>query len=98
MKLVGRYLECARNLHVPLPYFALLSFVFVKGLKFALGPERGGDRTLMGAEDTLMLPEVMMEDASVEPARALRPLFDMVWNAFGMHRSFNYDGEDNWSG
>lgn len=29
---------------------------------------------------------------------ALKPAFDMVWNAFGVVRSWNYDETGNWVG
>ena len=98
MMLAENYFEFARNLLVPPPYFVLLSFIYVKGILLDIGPERGGALELTEREDILMVPEIMIEDHNAKPERALRPLFDMVWNAFGMLQSFNYDGEGNWSG
>ena len=49
-------------------------------------------------EDVLNLPEIVIEERAAEPTKVLRPLFDMVWNAFGFSRSFNYDEQGNWSG
>ena len=42
-------------------------------------------------DDVVMLPEVVVEDSGEEPYGVLRPAFDMVWNAFGLARSLNYD-------
>jgi len=47
--------------------------------------------------DELILPEVWIGDWHIDVARAMRPAFDMVWNAFGLKRSFNYDKDGNWS-
>ena len=47
-------------------------------------------------EDTLVLPEVVLENSEFEPAHVMRPLFDMVWNAFGLQQSVNYDEAGNW--
>jgi len=44
------------------------------------------------------LPEVVVDDYGKEPAKVLKPLFDMVWNAWGYPRSLNYDEQDNWVG
>jgi hypothetical protein len=37
-----------------------------------------------------------VEDFGVDPGRALRPAFDVVWNAFGLGQSVNYDADGNW--
>lgn len=50
----------------------------------------------MADRDSLILPEVMIENWSDNPASSLRPIFDMVWNAFGYERSFNYDASGQW--
>ena len=97
MKLMENYLELARNLHVSPPYFVILSFIYANGIILNVSPERGGALTLTEREDSLMVPEIMIEDQNAKPECALRPLFDRVWNAFGQLRSFNYDGEGNWS-
>lgn len=44
----------------------------------------------------MMLPEVVIEEQDAPLSQSLRPLFDMVWNAFGYIRSFNYDEQGNW--
>ncbi len=46
-------------------------------------------------EDMLILPKVVIQDRGDKPEQVLRPVFEMVWNAFGFVRSFNYDNEEN---
>lgn len=44
-------------------------------------------------EDHLILPDVLIEDSLCDLNDKLRPVFDMVWNAFGYPRSMNYDDQ-----
>lgn len=46
--------------------------------------------------DVLMLPPVMVESFHAEPAAVLKPVFDMVWNAYGFEGSANYTKEGDW--
>ena len=59
---------------------------------FGLPPGRVPLRVLKWLDDTLVLPEVVIED---QAEKVLNPLFDTVWNAFGFNRSSNYDNEGN---
>lgn len=45
---------------------------------------------------TLVLPDVLLP-ADLEPAQALRPVFDLVWQSAGMHGSSNYDANGDWA-
>jgi hypothetical protein len=44
------------------------------------------------------LPEVVVDDFSANPQAILRPLFNMVWNAYGYPRAFSYDESGKWTG
>lgn len=45
---------------------------------------------------TLVVPDVLLRsDDSAE--QALRPLFDQIWQAAGLLRSYNYDDQGNWA-
>ncbi len=66
--------------------------------------ELGIDRFRYALEDhqgyfdrqTLVLPDVLLPaDLSVE--HALKPIFDLVWQAAGMERSNNYNQEGDWA-
>ncbi|MDR3715084.1 MAG: ATP-binding protein [Puia sp.] len=48
------------------------------------------------AQNSVILPEALVEDLSMPIAKILRPIFDLVWNACGYPRSENFDSEDNW--
>jgi hypothetical protein len=45
---------------------------------------------------TLLIPDVLLPEG-VAAEVALRPLFDQVWQAAGLLRSFNYDAQGNWA-
>jgi hypothetical protein len=49
-------------------------------------------------EDNLILPEAVIESFDESPARILKPLFDLVWNACGYVGSRNFDEQGNWVG
>jgi len=48
------------------------------------------------AQNSVVLPEVLVEDLSMPVAKILRPIFDLIWNACGYPRSENFDSNDNW--
>lgn len=71
----------------------------------------GADRTELGLDrwrfnldggmgrfdrPTLVVPDVLLrsEDSAEQ---ALRPLFDQIWQAAGLLRSYNYDDQGNWA-
>lgn len=46
--------------------------------------------------DAAILPDVLIENFDVDVARAMKPIFDAVWNACGYPRSFNYNEAGEW--
>jgi hypothetical protein len=46
--------------------------------------------------NTLLLPDVVVEDYGCDVPNVLQPIFDAVWNACGFERSPNYDQDGNW--
>lgn len=92
------YLTALRELAVATPAYIFLALLGVAGHRFAVDNRRLGGRDHHYADrDALVLPELLIEDWTVDPAEVMRPLFDMVWNAFGYERSFNYDQNGHWS-
>ena len=93
-----RYMEVADNFGLEPPYYGFLSLLGMMGAKMGMPPG-----VLLHVEefrhavndDTLMLPEVVIEERAVDAAKVLRPVFDTVWNAFGFSRLFNYDEQGN---
>lgn len=97
LEMVKEYLSFAEPFEIEPPFLVFLSLVGVRGCILGLNTGvflRGGNVPL--AEDVLTLPEVVIEERNEPLHLALKPAFDMVWNAFGLARSLNYDETGNW--
>ena len=90
------YLDELKALNVPLPLLLIMSMVGVKGVYMGVGSWRCDREPMPIDRDTLILPEVLLEEYGLDVARSLRPIFDAVWNACGYTCSGNYDAEGNW--
>jgi hypothetical protein len=79
-------------LEVPGPYYLLVAFLNVKGLR--VSPRDRGQfiREIKTIEqENLILPEVLLENVDISIESEMRSTFDMIWNAGGWQRSFSYD-------
>lgn len=94
-----RYFEILRHLGVEPPVFVMLTLLGVRGLTIvAKGGVSWGLRGGRAIDrDALLIPEVMVENFGVKPADAVKPAFDMMWNASGWAGSPHYDDRGNWS-
>lgn len=77
------YLKFAQDIGAELPIFVMISLVGVKGYAF-----HGGFAEI--DKDSLILPDILVEDYNSEPALFLRPAFDTVWQSAGYIGSPNY--------
>jgi hypothetical protein len=77
---------------IPAPYTVLLSLIGVRGVSAPINEWRGGI-AFPHRSDRIMLPELVIDAAGAAntPEITLRPLFDVMWNAFGQYGSPNYD-------
>ena len=46
--------------------------------------------------DAIVLPEFIFENYPSDLPRALKPVFDAIWNAAGWPRSLGYEDQGNW--
>lgn len=92
------YLSVQQRLGVAPPLFLMLSLLGVSGFVMAVSGklDRFGDRAYPIDRDALVLPEIIIESFGIDPAEAMRPIFDSVWNAAGWARSMNYDESGDW--
>ncbi|GHO78148.1 hypothetical protein KSD_59190 [Ktedonobacter sp. SOSP1-85] len=71
----------------------MVSFLGVKG--YRIYHPKFGERRQPASNEfdrvNLLLPEVMIENFDDDLAKAMRPIFDAVWNAAGYSCSPNYD-------
>ncbi len=99
MKFLSGYYSFATEFEIDPPYYFFLSLVGVRGCKFGVGTRRwGSDEAVLIREETVMLPDVVIESRTDPPHQVLRPAFDMVWNAFGFAESSNYNDQGEWVG
>jgi len=63
----------------------MLSMVKVKGFQLLAG--QGYMETQKIEKEDLLFPEVQIDDFNRAPTDALKPIFNMVWNAFGLPES-----------
>ena len=97
LEMVKEYLSFAMAFEVEAPFLVFLSLVGARGCILGMNPGiyfGGGNVPL--TEDVLTLPEVVIEENNEQLHPALKPAFDMMWNAFGLARSLNYDEMGNW--
>ena len=81
------------------PFYVSLTFVNVKGAEFVVPTPLTFTKNhaeLIAREDPLTMPEIVIAERVDEVEKALRPLFDSVWNTFGFWGSFSYDDEGEW--
>lgn len=89
---VNNILAEFERLAVPPPFYLMLSLVGVRGFSAQRDDWRGGLAYPHRAEKVL-LPELFIDTTIMkdDAAAFLRPLFDLMWNAFGQRGSPSYD-------
>ena len=77
-----RFLTSLQKLGVEMPVFVMLSMLKVKDFVLVTGPNSFRSHRI--EKDDLLLPEVQINDFNPDPGEALKPLFNIVWNAAGL--------------
>jgi hypothetical protein len=93
---VQQNLKCLKSIDIQLPIVLFLSVVGAKGatlesfrtmLRFS--PRPYNSNMVVG-------PAIYIEDFDIDVPAALRPAFDILWNASGYPGSLSYDKNDVW--
>lgn len=92
MQAVQNYLAALSAVEVDPPVFVMVSLLGVNGYYITGAYE---DTEEAFDRDALLLPDVLVEELPVDPARLLRPVFDAIWQASGWSRCHHYD-DGNW--
>lgn len=92
---LNNYLEALREMEVTIPLFCFLSFAGIKGYRLGLSSSWQDSYDI--EKENLLLPETIIDNYDLKAETILKPSFDLVWNACGLQRSFNYDKNGNWS-
>ena len=97
LKSLTELLQMEKELGVNMPIAIFLTLMGTDGY------EMGVDRARFWTDDyykidrdILNLPETIVESYDVDPKSILRPMFDLIWNACGFERSYNFDNDGNW--
>lgn len=93
-----RYLPQMVALELQPPFYIYLSFVEMTGYSLRVPYVNGfGYQDLPCDQHILTIPEIVVSDPSFPAQTILKPIFDMVWNAFGFPGSQNYDDLGAWN-
>ncbi len=90
------YLRIYKDIGIETPVFVFLSFLGVN--KYILGVNLHDHRKHTVDRDLIQLPELIIETYDIDALKIFKPLFDMIWNAWGYDRCYNYDDKGNWVG
>lgn len=92
-----RYTKAFGDIGIEGPIAVLLSLVGVRGHGLCPSPLRGKGGRPIVTKDVVTLPEIVVEEPSVAPPTTLRPLFDALWQTFGLPRSLAYGDDGIWT-
>jgi hypothetical protein len=95
LQYLPRCFRCIEQLGSNAPIVLALTLLGTRGLYMGVD-HIFGDPGYPIDEDSLVLPEVIVENLMVSANQVLNPLFDLIWNACGLPRSANFDADGNW--
>lgn len=91
IKSIKENLDLLKILEIEPPYFIFITILGIEGYSIQLPSSYISRDTNQITENEIHLPEVIINDFEEDVAKALKPVFDMVWNAAGFSRSYGYD-------
>lgn len=96
---IGSYFDGLLKSGVEAPYYVAMSLLGVRDYSLV-----SGSRFFYGARhrslhrDQLFFPELLIEDGGLKSEVMLKPLFDLLWQAFGYPRAFSFDENGKYVG
>lgn len=97
LRSLSSFLGLLKELGVNMPIVIFLTLIGAKGWEMGVDRMRfWGDEYYKIDRDILLLPETIVESYDTDPKDILRPMFDLIWNACGYERSYNFDEAGNW--
>ena len=98
IRAIESYFEGFKKIGLPAPVVVSLAILGCKGLTMATWPRYCIPRQSGTIDrDVAAIPEMLIDSFDIEISRAMKPLFDGVWNACGYSHSYSYDENGNWS-
>ena len=88
-----------KSINMETPIYAFLTFLGIRGyiLQSSRVEWRRGPAPQIDI-DILSSNQLIIQDYSFNVEGELKPLFDIIWNAFGLEKSRNYDDLGKWIG
>ena len=91
-----------KQFNIEIPVLIMISLLDVKGVEMSydyINPIILHFRSSPGNidRDSIILPDILLDDYSVKIPNILKPAFDSIWQACGYECSPNYDEQNNWS-
>lgn len=96
LKSIARYINLLKSLDFNPPIYIFISLMHVQGLIMSFDSFRFNYDANHIREESVHLPEAVIESYDQELASTLKPVFDLVWNACGIPSSLNFDKDGNW--
>jgi hypothetical protein len=93
---VRQYLDVLKSFETGLPVYVFLSLCEVDECVFRHAPEGFPVETSPLRRNIVALPEVYIDSFSVDVPVAMRPVFNILWNAFGFLQCDLYDQQGRW--
>jgi len=91
---VRQYLQVLKSYEMGLPVYVFVSFCGAAKTVYRYSPEGYGwqETTPLGRE-IAAFPEVFIDSFDVDVPAVMRPVFNVIWNAFGLPQCEIYDGQ-----
>lgn len=96
LKSLTKYLNLTKQLGINMPIVIFLTFIGIKDYKMGVDTSRFFDNYYNIDRDIVELPETIIDSYDSKAQDILRPMFDLMWNACGFERSYNFDEAGNW--
>jgi hypothetical protein len=98
LQATARYLKTAKQIGTPLPLIVMVSAFGLKGYGMATSSAYQNFRpTHLIDRDTLLFPDVLLEDYSTPADVVLKPIFDAFWQSAGFPACWHYDAQGRWT-
>jgi predicted HTH transcriptional regulator len=98
---VSKYIDLMKQFNIEIPILVMISLLDVKGVEMSY-ERKNIIRNFFTSpasidRDSIIIPDILLDDYSVKIPNILKPAFDSIWQACGYECSPNYDEQSNWS-
>jgi hypothetical protein len=91
---VRQYLQVLKSYEMGLPAYIFLSFCSGANIVYRYSPEGvGWQETRPLGREIVAFPEIYVDSFDVDIPAAMQPVFNVVWNAFGLAQCEIYGGQ-----